>query len=768
MPAEPRFCRPSGPRDHPLLALVGEAPGAEEARTGKPFVGNAGHLLDQLLRATGIIREECYITNVALERPPGNDFRAKYYSDAKGSKPTMELLDCRERLHRELHEVQPTVIIALGEEALRATCNKYGITEQRGKMIECKNYGHDIRIMPTYHPASLFHQYGNRPIVELDLLKAIRQARKPYFPPIRFQSVPTFNEIMEWLDANHSPVSFDIETLGTPPITRRIGFAWSESEAISIPLIMAGQSCWSLEQETIIIQRLNSYLGDPDVETYVQNVPFDASVVANELGIHVDGIVLDTMYAYHLLYPELPKKLDFLTSVFTDFPLYWNSKNHGDEPNAIYNCYDCCVTWISAHEIIKELKERHLYGFYISRTQPTMLALTRMQNRGILMDIDKREEIRALTESKLKASQIVLDTLAGREINANSPKQVQELIYNDFSLPKQKSPTTKKITTDDDALRALSRKFPGRAAALKAILDCRQTRKLISTYIDAELDNGYVRTSYGLTKTGRITSSKTIEGYGGNLQNIPRGAFRRLYRPDPGKVLIKADLSQAEYMVFCWEAEVHEYIEAYSNDPTFDVHLLNASRIYKIDMGLVTKEQRYNSKQGVYAGNYGIGANKLSKMHDMDFQQAKTIIDGYKESRPELEVWWTKIEELIKATRTLRNVFGRERIFFGRVDNALFRAAYDWVCQSTVADIINQALVELDKVEFIDVLLQVHDELVFQCDDNPETIARAVKIIKDKMEISIDYPNIETPMMIPVEIAVGPNWFDVTEIKEVA
>ena len=759
-----RVVHPTGPTNSPLLALIGEAPGREEEQRGQPFVGRSGELLDRMLSSVGIARQDCYISNVANTRPPNNDFGAVYYSDKGRRKPREVLLDCRERLSRELSEVKPKVIVALGEEALRGICLKYGITNRRGMMIESLIYGHEVRIMPTFHPSYILRAYGDRPIVELDLAKAIRQARCPYLPKIDFNIRPSFDETMEWLSVQHTPVSLDIET--TPGFKiKRIGFGWSDSQAISIPLIWGGTHAWSLEQETMILQCLNTYLANPEIKKYVQNAPYDCTVLANELGIHVDGISLDTMYAQHLLYPELPKSLDFLTSIYTDFPMYWALKNAGDEENSKYNCYDLVVTFIAAQKITDELIERDLMEFYLNRTHPTMLALTRMQNRGIRMDTEAREIIRGESESKLKTSLDVLNKVAGREVNPNSPKQVKELIYGDWKLPIQKSLSTKKTTTDDDALRALTRKFPHHGGGLKAILNCRQARKLISTYIDARLDEGYVRTSYGLTKTGRITSSKTIEGFGGNLQNIPRGEFRRLYIPDPGKVLIKADLSQAEYMVFCWEAPVPEFIHAYTTDPTFDVHLLNASRIFEIPMEAVTKERRYVTKQGVYAGNYRIGALKLSKMHDMAFSQAQKIIEGYKKSCPELEIWWAKVEDRIRTTRTLRNVFGRERIFFGRIDNALFRAAYDWICQSTVADIINQALVELDKLE-VEVLLQVHDELVFQCEDDPIVIKDTVRKIKNAMEISLTFPGVDVPLVVPVEIAVGKNWFDVVEYKE--
>jgi DNA polymerase-1 len=758
MPA--RIVPPIGPVDHPLLALVGEAPGQKEELEGKPFVGNAGFLLDQMLAAVGISRHECFITNVANTRPPRNDFSV-YYSDSKRTKPTLELLDHRKRLKQELYRVMPRVVVALGEEALKATANVVGITSFRGCIIECTIQCHPARVMPTYHPAYILRMYSDRPVVELDLKKAMRQARTPFKPQMKFQLEPSYAEVMEFFEQQRSPVAVDIESIG--PCTRSIGFAWSDTEAINIPLIWQGSHCWPSEKEGMILQSLNNYLGDRRIQKYLQNGPYDTTIIANELGIHVDGIVLDTMYAQHLLYPELPKGLDFQSSVYTDFPKYWGHKDQGqDRPNAKYNCYDCCATFIAAQRQLEELCERDLIGFYNDRVHPTIWALTRMQNRGIKVDEESRAKVKVETQAKLDKAEATLLELVGHEVNPYSPKQVKELVYDEWKLPVQRKPKTKTVTTDDDALRSLARKFPQYGAPLRTILTCRQTRKLISTYIDCRLDSGRARTSYGLTKTGRISSSATWDGYGGNLQNIPRGDFRRLYVADEGKVLIKADLSQAEYMVFCWHAPVPEYIHEYTTNPNFDVHRLHASRIFDLAEEAVTKESRYNAKQGVYAGNYGIGPLKLSRMHDMDFRLAKDIIEGYKRIRPELELWWRRIEDEIKTTRTLTNPLGRERIFLGRIDSALFRAAYDWICQSTVADLINQALVTLDEAGY-ECLLQVHDELVVQVENDPLAIAQGVKDVRNAMEIPVKFPNIDVPMVIPAEIAVGPNWYDVKE-----
>ncbi len=274
-----RVVRPAGPTNHPLLALVGEAPGREEERRGQPFVGTSGHLLDQMLAVAGIIRSECYITNVADTRPPNNDFRA-FYNDAKRNKPTAALIAHRKRLLEELRSVHPTVIVALGEEALRATAALTGIKAHRGILFERKGiHGVDTgRVLPTYHPAYVLRMYGERSVVELDLKKAIRQARHPHRPVMEFITDPSTEEILAWFAERHSPVSFDIETIG--PCTRSVGFGWSPTEAISIPLIWRGGHRWDEEDEILILQCLKDYLADSTIEKYIQNAPFDTTMVA--------------------------------------------------------------------------------------------------------------------------------------------------------------------------------------------------------------------------------------------------------------------------------------------------------------------------------------------------------------------------------------------------------------------------------------------------------------------------------------------------------
>jgi len=751
-----RSVKPIGPTNSPPLALVGEAPGREEDLRGIPFVGKSGFLLDQMLSKIGVGRNGCYITNVANVRPPNNDFN---FFLKEGNERM--LADFRLRLWKEIEEVKPKVIVALGEQAMVSLIQKKGITKYRGMMYE-RDHRQDykLRVIPTFHPAYVQRIYSTRPIVEMDLAKAYRQALSPSTPRVDFFTFPSLDGILCWLAERHSPVSVDLETLGSKLHTRCIGLAWSETEAISIPLIRGGNHCWTEEEEFEILSALREYLEDPSVEKYFQNAPFDTTVLAREFGVNVSNVKLDTMFGHHLLYSELPKSLDFLTSIHTDFPMYWEETG-SDQNNATYNCYDCCVTWMVAQRVEAELKERDMWDFYQEVIHPAVFALTRMQNRGVLIDIEARERVRRETEEKMLGHREWLSEAVGKDFNPGSPKQVKELVYGKLNLPPQKAPGTRSITTRDDALQALSRKFPQHKGLIQHILEHRSLRVLLSTYINAELtDDHRSKTSYNLagTVTGRISSSKTIDGYGGNLQNIPRGDFRRIFRADPGKVIIKADLEQAEFRCFCWFAPVPSLIETYTLDSRYDIHRLNASMIYNIPEDKITKTQRSTAKNGVYAGNYGAGPLKMSRLYDMDFKQAKMILERWKRVRPELLRWQERIRDELRATRKLRNPFGRERIFFGRMDDATFRAAYSHTCQSTVADIILEAIVTLDQ-QGVEILLQVHDELVCQCPE--EEVEETVEKMRNAMEIPIQVPGVEQPLVIPVEISVGPNWYDV-------
>lgn len=767
---------PSGPTNSPLLAIVGEAPGKEEVDVGRPFVGSAGRLLTAMLRNAGIDRSTCYITNVMQERPPGNRFET-FYADKRRSEPTRKLVEGWERLRGELAGVKPRVIIALGDEPLYALTGYRGISTYRGTMVH--RYG--LRVLPTYHPAYVLRQYSVRPIVEVDLRKAKRQAEYPSVPKTHFVLNPSPAEVIAYLRRRPRRIAVDIETFGNPPTTRCVGIAWSKYEAICIPLVTEENHAWESQDEIDILVHLRDLLIDPHVEKVLQNCPFDISVLERDLGLTISPVTIDTMFAFHTLYPELAgsvsegqveakrqgrKGLDFLSSIYTDHPVYWLYNASRDEQVFRYNCMDCVVTYEVAEKIEEELKERNLTSFYQTHVRPAIAAVARMGHRGIAVDESAREAIRLKTEWEMANILGRLEPHVRANFNPLSPDQVKKLVYDQWGLPVQISPQTKRPTTDDDALAVLARKYTLYEEPINLIIEYRKRNILLRTFLDITLKDGRAYTSYNMarTVTSRLSSSKTIEGYGGNLQNIPRGEFRRMFVADPGKVLIKSDLSQAEYRVLIWYARIDRIIDKLINDPNFSIHWWNATEnIYKLPREQITPAMYAMSKNGTYGANYGIGALKVSRMYNMDYQDAKMIIDNYHRNVPEIQgIFQREIREQVKQTRMLTNPLGRQRLFYGRMDEELFRAAYSHYCQSTVADLIIAALVTLD-AKGVEVLLQVHDELVVQCPEGEvQDVAREVRLA---MERPLQIPGVSAPLVIPCEMKYGKNWYDTQPIK---
>jgi len=367
-------CGPPGAR----IALVGEAPGADEERLGEPFVGRAGRELNAELGQAGIARAGCYVTNVSKTRPPGNDFRRMYYDDAKGLVATEALLTARRALVAELQARNPraNVVVALGEEALRALTGLRGITKWRGSIIATPAG----KVVPTFHPAGILRMWEHRQLAIVDFKKALAESVSPEanLPETEFTVDPSVDQVLDYLTAVRpgASVSFDIETLGAT--VRCIGLSTDGVSAICIPFVScrrpasaAGQSKtlvllpvdvafgshWSPEDEQAILTELARVLEDPEIFLIAQNFPFDASMLAREFGIVCTGLRLDTMVAQHCCYCELPKSLAFLASFYTRFPFWKDHDATNDLNEWTYNCMDAVVTFVLCGCLENEMKE---------------------------------------------------------------------------------------------------------------------------------------------------------------------------------------------------------------------------------------------------------------------------------------------------------------------------------------------------------------------------------------------------------------------------
>lgn len=365
------LCQPSGPIPA-TVAIVGEAPGAEEERTGRPFVGASGHLLTKLLAAAGLSRENCFVTNVCRVRPPGNDI-SEWFSDNKRSPdPTWErhqevwchphILTGATQLELELAEVQPKLIIALGNTALWALTGQRGIGKWRGSRLSYRG----AHLVPALHPAAALRQSELVPIIQMDLHRAVavlegRQQPRSYSFEIEPDFSTAYNRL-RFLAAlpPDKPLSVDIET-------RRgqiacVGFAWSQTEAICIPLLRAAGPdpfYWPLELEVLIRREIARLLRTHPI--IGQNFLYDAQYFHRH-GMGLPARVFDTMIGHHSIYSTLRKGLDFLSSMYAHDHVYWKdeSKNWdesvGERQYWTYNCKDACITYEVATAINAELE----------------------------------------------------------------------------------------------------------------------------------------------------------------------------------------------------------------------------------------------------------------------------------------------------------------------------------------------------------------------------------------------------------------------------
>ena len=323
--------RASGPANA-RIAFVGEAPGEVEEQFGLPFVGKSGQEFTAMLEEAEIKRSQCYLTNVLWTRPPGNkleslcvskkDLPAVYSLPPRslGKSLHPDLLPELERLKEELTVLRPNLCVALGNTALWALTGSAAIGSVRGT-ISGSILVPGLKVLPTYHPAAVLRNWAWRVVVLQDLAKAKREME---FMEIRRTArrvliSPHFEETLLWLlDAQRSPIlSCDIET-EKRQITS-IAFATTPSNILVIPFWNKEHSDWShwTEFEECVIWHEIHALLSSHPRVLFQNGIYDCQYLWDML-IPIPGFLEDTMILHHAMYPELPKSLAFLGSIYTN------------------------------------------------------------------------------------------------------------------------------------------------------------------------------------------------------------------------------------------------------------------------------------------------------------------------------------------------------------------------------------------------------------------------------------------------------------------
>ena len=776
--------RPTGPCPAKVM-IVGEAPGEREVAEGQPFVGFSGQELSKMLQEAGIMRSECFITNVVRIRPPGNDinaFIAQRKSDISAQHIMMRdkfvlpaVRDGFELLKREIEMCQPNVIIAFGNVALWALTGQWGITSWRGSVMECDlemALDYKPKVIPAYHPAMILRQWSWRQIAIHDLRRAKTQAdyRAVIRPDYKFTIRPEYSTVLTILHQLYQQVcerpgkiAVDIETRAGH--TACIGLAWSDTEALCIPIMCVERpdGYWPLEQEAAISFALYQLLTHPNCEVIGQNFSYDAQYFYRHLHF-IPRLKRDTMLTQHTLFSNLQKGLDFLSSMYCEHHLYWKDEGKewdaktGEDQLWTYNCKDAVITFevdTAQQAAVDQMRLREVHNFQQRLFWPVLDSM----NRGLRVDTSRRGNFAfTLQEEIAKREQWLIDTL-GEPLNIKSPLQMKRMFYETLGQKPILSRKTGTVTCDDEALRKIAEREPLLLPVTKKIAELRSLGVFLSTFVNAPLDtDGRMRCSFNIggTETYRFSSSKNAFGSGLNLQNIPKGGgddelelpnVRSLFIPDPGMTFFDIDLSSADLRIVVWESDEPEFKAMLKEglDPYTEI----AKEFYH-DPSITKKDPRRQTfKSFAHGTNYLGTAKGLAERLGLGVHEAEKTQKWYFGRFPKIKKWQDDLKDQVYKRRMVQNVFGYRCYFFDRIEGTIFNQAAAWIPQSTVACLINRAYVKIyEELKDVQVLLQVHDSLAGQF---PTHLGDwMVKQIVAKAEIELPYPG--DPLVIPVGV----------------
>ncbi len=525
--------------------------------------------------------------------------------------------------------------------------------------------------------------------------------------------------------------------------------------------------------QKLVLEKLRSLLEDSRYKKVGQNIKYDALVLRNA-GIELAGIDIDTMVLSYITHPQSKSHgLDALAVEHLNHQMIPYSEMTGSGKKQIcfsevevekavrYAAEDADITWQLAEKLLPQLPIGQAEKLFREVEMPLVDVLTRMEWNGIRIDADFLGDLSRQMGKKLEILEEEIHSLAGGSFNINSPKQLGEVLFEKLGLPKGKKTKTG-WSTNVDVLNSLADEHDIAAK----ILDYRSVSKLKSTYTDAlpKLINpatGRLHTSFNqaVTATGRLSSSDP------NLQNIPiRTAegrrIREAFIPEDGWILLSADYSQVELRVMAQMADVPALKESFVAGE--DIHKRTASEIFNVFPEMVTDEMRRQAKTINFGVLYGMGAFSLAKDLGIGRAEAQQFIDHYFERYPAILRYLEEKKAEAREYQYVTTLLGRRCAIpeisskNGAVRSYAERNAINYPIQGSAADIVKVAMVNIDKrlrTERLQarMLLQVHDELVFEV---PEAELEQVhELIRVEMEMAV-------PLDLPlkVDIGTGKNW----------
>tara|TARA_Y100001968_G_scaffold56428_1_gene47612 strand:+ start:127 stop:2835 length:2709 start_codon:yes stop_codon:yes gene_type:complete len=570
-------------------------------------------------------------------------------------------------------------------------------------------------------------------------------------------------------------ISFDTETTSLNAHKAELvgmSFSIKEHSGWYVPIDYPDEGIKSDLSIEYILDSLKPFFEDESNKICGQNLKYDA-LVLNNYNIHLNGIYFDTMVAAHLLKPESNSlKLDSLSQYYLSYSMQpiedligtgkdQKKMNEASlEEVAFYAVEDADVVYQLVKKFKPLLKENNIDKPFYSIDMPLVSVLIDMEKNGAYLDMDFLSDLSDQFNNALRDLEDKIYAVSESEFNINSPKQLAEVLFDQLELK-----MIKKRSTDVNVLKVLKNHHP----LPQFILDYRQYKKLLSTYIDAfpnhinpNTDRVHTTFNQTIASTGRLSSTKP------NFQNIPIRTdlgkeIRKAFVPkEKGWQIVSMDYSQVELRIMAHFANEETLIDAFQNDK--DIHSQTASLVYGIPIDWVDADQRRTAKVVNFGIMYGAGPYRMSQELNISMVDAKGIIETYFKTYPGIKSFIDSTVENAKANGYVSTLLGRRRntqnIMSSRqqIVNAEIRAAINMPIQGTAAELIKLAMIHIQD-EILKrnmkskMILQIHDELLFESpeDEIDDLINMATKKMESAMKLSVP---------LKVDTGIGDNWFD--------
>jgi DNA polymerase-1 len=559
-------------------------------------------------------------------------------------------------------------------------------------------------------------------------------------------------------------ISLDTETTSEDAMTAElvgISLAIEPGAGFYIPLAHSYLGAPRQLPRDLVIAKLKDILQTKPI--IGQNLKYDAKILRRS-GIELKNIVFDSMLAAYLLDPESRKDLNELARRYLGHSVMDFSELGAArmdlvpiEQAARYSIADAEAVIRLKEKMLPELRSKNQEKLFYEVELPLINVLIEMELNGILLDKEiLREQAKEL---ETLATQLLQDIfrLAGQDFNPNSPKQVAYVLFERLKLPVLRKTKTGP-STDAYVLQELASLHP----LPEKLLAYRELEKLLSTYVKKlpEYINprtGRVHTTFQqhITVTGRLSSTEP------NLQNIPvrtelGGQIRKAFVAPPGRVLIGADYSQIELRVLAHLSEDPGLIGSFERDE--DVHARTAATIFNIPIESVGPRERRIAKMINFGLSYGMTGYGLAQRTGLSRSEAEKFIKNYFENYPGVRAYMERVVREAEEKRYLETLLGRRR-YFVELSSQTKREAINFPVQGTAADIMKLAMLRVyERIQSgeirADMLLQIHDELIFEAD--AEAAERAAQLIKQTMESAF---SLRVPLK--VETHIGTNWGEI-------